>query len=261
MLALYHLPMAICAQKVRVCLAEKDLDWESRIVADLRAPEYLKLNPGGYVPTLEHDGKLLTESRIISEYLDEAFAGPSLTPQDPYLKAQMSLWTKLLDEELHPNIFILTCAVTLRHWYAAMSPEQRNAALPLDPQKRQRAEDIIAHGEESQHVMPALRCFVRLVERMEERLKRSSWLAGDTYSLADADYTPYLQRLTDLGLAFLWRDKPALSGWVDRVRSRVSFDAAIVKWRPPEHRERAPEVAKRAGELFAAKLASAVPAA
>ena len=30
MLALYHNDMSLCAQKVRVCLAEKKLPWEDR---------------------------------------------------------------------------------------------------------------------------------------------------------------------------------------------------------------------------------------
>src|SRR5580658_9684878 len=55
-LTLYHNDMSVCAQKVRLCLAEKDLAYEAEHL-DLRAgdqkrPEYLALNPNGYVSTL-----------------------------------------------------------------------------------------------------------------------------------------------------------------------------------------------------------------
>ena len=78
-LILYQNPTAVSATKVRLVLAEKNLEWEARNL-DLRAgdqhkPDYLKLNPGGVVPTLVHDDRVLSESSIIMLYLDEAFPG------------------------------------------------------------------------------------------------------------------------------------------------------------------------------------------
>ena len=64
MLALYHNDMSLCAQKVRVALAEKALEWESRHLV-LRAAEhqqdwYLKLNRRAVVPTLIDGEKVLS---------------------------------------------------------------------------------------------------------------------------------------------------------------------------------------------------------
>lgn len=116
MLALYHMPNAVCAQKVRICLAEKGLTWESSLVTGpaLRSLEYLAINPGGYVPTLVHDGRIITESRVISEYLDEAFPAPGLTPRDAFDRAGVRHWTKQSDDSLHLNVFVLTCALIFR---------------------------------------------------------------------------------------------------------------------------------------------------
>ncbi len=102
MLELYHNDMSACAQKVRVTLAEKQLQWESYHL-DLRAgdqqtPEYLKLNPRGVVPTLVDNGRVVRESTVIMEYLDDEYPEPRLRPADFYLRAQMRLWTKRLDE-------------------------------------------------------------------------------------------------------------------------------------------------------------------
>ncbi|MEM1103907.1 MAG: glutathione S-transferase family protein, partial [Pseudomonadota bacterium] len=77
MLALYHSPYSTCSQKVRLCLAEKGLDYEKRDV-DLARQEhlteaYLALNPNGVVPTLVHDDAVVIDSSVICEYLDEVF--------------------------------------------------------------------------------------------------------------------------------------------------------------------------------------------
>src|SRR5271154_4235522 len=137
MLKLYHFPSAICAQKVRVCLAEKDVPWESHdAMRELRSPEYLKLNPGGFVPTLVHDERIVTESRIVNEYIDETFEGPALQPRDPYERACMRLWTKQLDESLFPCIYVLSFIVVFREQYLSMPDEMREHALPFDFTKR-----------------------------------------------------------------------------------------------------------------------------
>ena len=72
-LELYHNHMSTCSAKVRLVLAEKKLTWKSHLM-DLRAgdnlqSEYLKLNPGGVVPTLISDGRALIESTVIYEFI------------------------------------------------------------------------------------------------------------------------------------------------------------------------------------------------
>src|SRR5215475_14665570 len=105
MLALYHNDMSLCAQKVRVCLSEKGLEWESRHLV-LRAgehqqPWYRKLNPRAVVPTLVDGDKVVPESNVILEYLEETYPDPRLLPQNPYDRARVRLWTKQLDEDVH----------------------------------------------------------------------------------------------------------------------------------------------------------------
>ena len=85
-LALYHNDMSSCAQKVRLVLAEKGLEWENRHL-DLRAGEhqkdwYIKLNPRAVVPTLIDGDIKLFQSLAILEYLEEQFPEPPLLPAD-----------------------------------------------------------------------------------------------------------------------------------------------------------------------------------
>jgi glutathione S-transferase len=254
MLTLYHFGYAICAQKVRVCLAEKGVAWESRLPG-LRDPEYLKLNPNGYVPTLVHDDRILTESRLICEYIDEAFDGPSLMPADAYDRYRVGLWTKQIDDTLHLNVFTLSFAVSFRPRYQAMTPEEREKNFPFDITKRERAIDLLEKGFDSRFVGVALNRFKKLTADMERALSQSTWLVGETYSLADVDYTPYLQRITDLGLGFLIDDKPHLRAWFERVRARPSFDQVLGQWVAPEMIAGAAKAAAAAEPILRSKAA------
>ena len=119
MLTLYHHGSSACAAKVRFALEEKQLDWEGRYVDLMRgeqfAPEYVALNPKAVVPTLVHDAAVITESTVICEYLDETFPAPALMPGAPLERARVRIWTKAVDEELHPACSALTYIVSHRH--------------------------------------------------------------------------------------------------------------------------------------------------
>lgn len=54
---------------------------------------FFSKNPLGLVPVLEKDDKIVYESAICNEYLDEAYSdhGPRLFPSDPYAKARMQM--------------------------------------------------------------------------------------------------------------------------------------------------------------------------
>jgi glutathione S-transferase len=248
---LYHLPVAICAQKTRVCLAEKGVAWESEdVTGQLRTPDYLKLNPAGYVPTFVHEGKVITESRVISEFIDEAFDGPSLQPRDPYQRSVMRRWTKQIDDSLHPCIFLLSFVPFFREFLLQLPEGEQRKAIPLDQVKAERTLNMLKLGWQSPYIKMGITRFEQLAIDLEACLRQSEWLAGDSYSLADADFTPYLQRMEDLGLDWLWEDKAALSGWYTRVRSRPSFSAVVKDWIKPDEREAAAVKAKEIGPKF-----------
>src|SRR6185503_18783572 len=107
-----------CSQKVRMAIAEKGLDWESRHV-DIFAfenyePEYTRLNPKAVVPTLDHDGNVLIESNIILEYLEDVFPDQKpLRPKDPVANSVMRLWVYNSEELAHWNVNV--CSHNRRH--------------------------------------------------------------------------------------------------------------------------------------------------
>ena len=70
MLELYHSINSVCAQKIRIALLEKGLEAKEHLMTlrgDQFDPAYMKLNSNAVVPTLVHDGHVITESSIIRD--------------------------------------------------------------------------------------------------------------------------------------------------------------------------------------------------
>jgi maleylacetoacetate isomerase len=66
------------------------------------ADEYTKLNPTHVVPTLIHDGQVLTQSIAIMEYLEETFPQPALLPADPALRAKTRALVQNIASDIQP---------------------------------------------------------------------------------------------------------------------------------------------------------------
>jgi glutathione S-transferase len=236
MLALYHNDMSLCAQKVRVGLAEKGLAWESRHLV-LRAAErqqdwYRKLNPRAVVPTLIDDDKVIPESNVILEYLEEAFPDPPLAPKEAYGRARMRLWTKQLDEDIHDaSAAILSFGIAFRHQYLERG-ELGRKMLDGIPNifKRERRRDVVENGPRSKHFVIAVERLVQLLDEMEEALTDQQWLASNDYTLADVAFTPYLARLEHLAILDMIGERHHVANWYRRCKARPSFREAIVKW-------------------------------
>jgi glutathione S-transferase len=85
MLTLYKAGNSICTQKVVITLAEKAVRYETVNINLFKNeqydPAYLKINPKGVVPSLIDDGKIIVESTLICEYLDETISTPHFGPR------------------------------------------------------------------------------------------------------------------------------------------------------------------------------------
>ena len=256
MLALYHNDMSTCSQKVRLTLAEKNLNWENRHL-DLRAGEhqkdwYIKLNPRAVVPTLIDGDIVVPESNVINEYLDERFPDPPLKPADPFGRAKMRLWTKQLDEGVHDaGIAVLSFALAFRHQYLSRggAGKQMLDSIP-DPIKRERRRDVIEKGLDSPYFKTATVRLLALYRDMDAALSRHAWLAGDHYSIADAAFTPYVVRLDHLDVLGLLNPTPRVVDWYRRIQARPSFEDAITRWENARYLE----LMKRQGRENWAKI-------
>ena len=95
------------------------MSWTDRIIffakGDNLSDWYLKLNPNGVVPTLVHNGSVVTDSSVINEYLDDVFPDCPLRPRDPVELAHMRTWRQYIDEVpttaiRYPSFNQLPCA-------------------------------------------------------------------------------------------------------------------------------------------------------
>jgi glutathione S-transferase len=236
MIALYHNPMSSASQKVRLCLAEKGLDWESRLI-DLRAGEqhaeaYLKINPRGVVPTLIDDSEIVPESTVINEFLEQKYPQVPLLPTSAYDRARVRLWTKQVDDSIHDlGIAVLAFGIAFRQQYIAMG----EAGLTLidkipDLFKRERRRDLVLHGLQSAHFRAALLRMQQMLREMDAALAEAPWLVGATYTMADLSLLPYVLRMRELGLGDLISRYPNVSAWWERCVARDSFAKAISAW-------------------------------
>ncbi len=94
--------------RVRIALNLKNLGYEYRAVHLKRdggeqfKPEFRLLNPQSLVPVLELDGKLLTQSLSILEYLDEVYPVPPLLPKSPAARARVRALAECIACDVHP---------------------------------------------------------------------------------------------------------------------------------------------------------------
>jgi glutathione S-transferase len=231
-LELYHNINSVCAQKVRIALEEKGQKAKDQVLTlqgDQNDPAYMKLNPNGVVPTLVHDGNVITESSLILYYIDEAFPDPPLMPKTPVARHRVRLYNKLIDEYMHNACTIMTFATAFRPRFLKMPREAWLAEINKAPLKR-RAEykrSVIEHGLDSEFVIDALGQHQKMISWMTDDLRRGPYLAGDIFTNADCAVIPYILRLELLKLGAMWQQQPAIVDWWARVQQRPSVKSAI----------------------------------
>ena len=247
MIELYHHGSSVCAAKVRFALAEKAIEPDKYHYIDIFKgeqfnKEYLSINPKAVVPALVHNGNIFTESTIICEYIDDAFPGPPLKPDDPYALAKMRQWAKMVDDEIHFACRDLTFVCCHRHILLRLGkagnkkPEvstPKQSSLDKWPERRR---EIIELGFDAPGIDQMIRFLDTLLFKAEEALKDHMWLAGDSFSLADIALTPYINRLNMLCMANMWEDDrlPYVSKWFGRIQSRLTFKRALLDWCPED---------------------------
>ncbi len=244
---LYAFPGSLCSQKVRLALAEKRVSYEKHFVdIELRLvnyePWYLQLNPKGVVPTLVHGDTIVTDSARIIRYIDEAFEGPALIPEGAYERECMEQWIEQQD-------LIHMRELSYATFGGALGLLLRRVSLPLRMRKlhrlRNRNPDLAELYEAKIQDVHRWRAslasvpeineirnhLAEVLQRVEDQLEKTRYLAGNNYSLADVVWTCVLARLTMLGLApSLWGDgqAPHLKNYYEQLRLRPSFDLADI---------------------------------
>ncbi len=237
MFVLHHGWRSSASRRVRLCLAEKGLKFES-VLVDLakmehHRPEYLKLNPNGVIPLLIlPDGRSLYESGTICEYLDETYPEPPLRPDDAYGRAEMRNWVRYADERIG-NLIIFNWKHSIAKVAQKMTDAELAEAMKKIPSKERQqawlraARQPYTPEEENE----ARRRLTLMLDKMEESLKQHAWLVGDRYSIADIAQVPFIKRMEEeiIPDEMSAAKHPRVHEWWKKIQARPAFTEARIE--------------------------------
>ena len=200
MRTLYHLWLQPFSRKARLLLSEKGLDFNLEIEKVWeRRTEFLALNPAGDVPVLvEPDGTTLSNSAVISEYLEEVYPEISLLGQDPVQRAEVRRLVGWFDVKFNRE-------VTDNLFGEKLMKRVLHLGEPHGPSVRAGHANIHYH-----------------LDYIGFLTERRQWLAGDDFSLADIAAAAHLSAIDYMG-DVPWDEHHPARDWYARIKSRPSF--------------------------------------
>jgi glutathione S-transferase len=225
---LYNAPQSTCSQRVRFVLNAKKLAFDevklNLLEGDQLKPDYLKLNPNGVVPTLDHDGAIVTDSTVITEYLDEVSPADGFTPESPVERARMRALMHFMDEMPAAAVRVPTFNLAFLPSFQKMSREEFTAMAESKPLRREFMMTMGQTGFPQKEMDDALGRLRRAYERMDAEIEKSGgpWLQGKKMTLADVAVMPAMVRMHDLAMPN-WQDLPRIVTWFDNVRAQPAF--------------------------------------
>ena len=196
MIKLHYSPGA-CSLAPHIALEETGAEFEARRVAiaegDNRKPDYLAVNPHGFVPALEADGEAITENVAVLTYIASRFPEARLLPfEDPIALARALSRMAFLSSSVH----------------IAFAQLWRPGRFTADESVHRQ---IIAGGRER---------ILRYFAEIDARLSESAWLAGDEMTLADPAVLVFFRWGNRIGL-----DMSCYPHWTAHSRRRLERPA------------------------------------
>lgn len=231
---LYHWEPNANSGKPMLALMEKGVPFASHYIDmlafDQHKPDYLAVNPQGTIPAMIHDGRVLTESTAIMEYVNAAFAGPDLMPADARDRWRVRWWMKFMDQWLGPSFSMIGWSVFVGPMVRKRDPGELAAAIDRIPLPERRvAWRKAINGDFSDSEMAESRRRVALgIAMLETELGKRDYVGSRQYTLADINIfnSTYSLPLSQPDLA--GRDKtPNIMRWLKRVYER---DAVKRTW-------------------------------
>ncbi len=196
---LYHAPLSPFCRKVRLVLAEKRLPFTLKDERYWEAgTELLRMNPAGKVPILRYEGRFLSESQAICEFLDEVHPAPALMPEDPAGRFEVRRLCAWFDDKFHAE-------VTANLLYERVNKKIMGRGYPDSERIKTGSARIKYH-----------------LDYLAWLLEHRRWLAGNTMTLADfagAAHLSCLDYINDVD----WERAPAVKAWYQTLKSRPAF--------------------------------------
>lgn len=233
---LYSFGPAANSMKPLLTVFEKGLDVEKHRLESAKFEHhsdwFKAINPRGQVPALVDGDKVITESTVICEYLEDEYpTDVVLRPADSFGRAQMRVWTKWVDE------YFCWCVSTIGwHRYVGNMVkglsdtefEEKVAAIPVVEQqvKWRRARE----GFPQDMLDEEMRKIAFSVRRLDDHLADNEWLVGNMFSLADICNFAIANGM-QFGFADLVNKEatPHLLRWIEQINVRPAAQAMFAQ--------------------------------
>jgi glutathione S-transferase len=215
MRVLYHSLLSATSRKVRVVLAEKNLDFTMKAEKPWeRRPEFLALNPAAEVPVLIDNDDVFAGTEAIVEYLDEMYREKMLIGINPLDRAEVRRLVAWFDIKMNRE-------VTENLVGEKMATRVGRGGQPNSQAIR------AGHANLPHHL-----------DYIGYLVDRRRWLAGEFFSVADITAAAHLSTLDYLG-DVPWDQHDLAREWYARIKSRPSFRAILGDHvpgiSPPQH--------------------------
>jgi glutathione S-transferase len=193
----YGFPRSTYVNIVRLILTHKNIPYGFHDLEPIMGkPEHLALHPFNRVPILRHGDFAVYETSAIASYIDEAFDGPRLTPQDVRQRARMNQWISAVNSYYYPYMIFHVTHERLVYPELGIASDEK----------------VVAHA------LPKVELALGVMER--ELSHGGEYLLGPELTLADFFVLPstFAFSLTEEGKAMYPR-YPAFYRWRERMES------------------------------------------
>lgn len=203
---LYIAPFAPNPRRATMFIAEKGITGVELVTLNLqdgehRTPEFRAKSPLSQIPTLElDDGRCLTESRAICQYLEALHPEPNLMGIDAFERAFIEMWDRRME-----LLFTMPLMMWVRHGNPVLAAVEKN----------QNAEVAAVNQGQA----------MRMAKWLNDELAARQWIAGDRFTIADITAVCGM----DFAKMMKWRpgeELPNLARWRERINERPAGKVA-----------------------------------
>jgi glutathione S-transferase len=196
------LPQSNFVWVVRMVCEEKGVPYDLT-PARPHSPEVDAIHPFGKIPVMRHGDVTLCESKAIATYIDRAFDGPKVIPEDARGAAETEKWVSLINTQIDP---IMVRKYLVNHFFPKTADGKPDRAA-------------------IEAALPEMRTQINILDCA---VSASGHLAGNGFTFADIDLLPilyYIQKFPE-GEAMV-KEARSLAAYFAKHSERPCYKATI----------------------------------